>query len=87
MKKENENEGTIIKYKKPKATLLHSSPLSLGELSGRVCYNSFDLSENELVRDFESNPDGFTNNLSKLGDIEESKLLDKLFNVYFHEHF
>ena len=80
-----EKQRTKIKYKKPKATLLHSSPLSLGELSGRVCYNSFNLSENELVKDFENNPSNFVNNLPKLGDIEESKLLDKLFNVYFHE--
>ena len=80
-----EKQRTKIKYKKPKATLLHSSPLSLGELSGRVCYNSFNLSENELVKDFENNPSEFVNNLPKLGDIEESKLLDKLFNVYFHE--
>ena len=85
MEKEKDTQITKIKYKKPKATLLHSSPLSLGELSGRVCYNSFDLSENKLVKDFENNTDEFTNNLSKLGDIEESKLLDKLFNVYFHE--
>ena len=74
-----------IEYKKPKATLLHSSPLSLGEISGRVCYNSFSLSENELINEFERNPEEFVNNLSKLGDIKESKLLDKLFNVYFHE--
>lgn len=72
-------------YKKPKATLLHASPLSIGEIAGRICYDSFSLSEHELVRNFEENPKEFINNLSTLGDIESSKLLDKLFNVYFHE--
>ena len=30
-----------MEYKKPKATLLHATPLSIGEVSARICYNSF----------------------------------------------
>jgi thymidylate synthase (FAD) len=79
-------KGEIIEqYKKPKARLLHASPLILGEIGGRVCYNSFDLSENELVNLFKKEPDKFLEELSKNKDIDHSDLLDKLFNVYFHE--
>ena len=67
----------MIKYKKPKATLLHASPLSLGEIGGRVCYDSFHMSENAQIKYFKE-----TKELGE--DIEESKLVDTLVNVHFH---
>lgn len=74
-----------MQYKKPKATLLYASPLATGEIAGRICYNSFNLSENRLVQEFSSDPEGFIKNLETMGDIESSELLDTLINVYFHE--
>lgn len=66
-------------YKKPKATLLHATPLAISEIAGRVCYDSFQLSENEGIKEFKQ-----TLSLPT-PDIEESKLIDNLVNVYFHE--
>ena len=74
-----------MEYKKPKATLLSASPLVIGEIAGRVCYDSFDLSENELVHTFRDNPEYLAELLEKGYDIKDSKLLDKLINVFFHE--
>lgn len=67
-----------MEYKKPKAYLLHAAPLNLGEVGGRVCYNSFELSEHEQIRNFLKTKD--------IGEpIESSKLLDKLVWVHHHE--
>ena len=68
-----------MNYKKPKATLLHATPLAISEIAGRVCYDSFQLSENEGIKEFKQ-----TLSLPT-PDIEESKLIDNLVNVYFHE--
>lgn len=74
-----------MEYKQPKATLLHASPIAIGEIAGRVCYHSFELSENPLVKNFADNPQQFADLLKEGQDIEESKLLDTLINVFFHE--
>ena len=68
----------MIKYKKPKATLLSASPLNIGEVSGRVCYDSFSMSENEDIQKFPE-----TKELG--GNIYSSELLQKLTWVHFHE--
>ncbi len=73
-----------MQYKKPKVTLLHSSPLAIGEIASRICYDSFELSENSIVKDFRDSPEGIAKRLDSGEDINDSKLLDKLINVYFH---
>jgi len=65
-----------MNYKKPKAYLLHATPISLGEVAGRCCYNSFHLSEDESIRKFKVT--------KKVDDIESSELLKKL--VFAHQH-
>ena len=64
-----------MEYKKPKVQLLHATPLWVSEGAGRVCYNSFDMSENEQMKAF---PNVET-------DIESSELLEKLSWVHHHE--
>jgi thymidylate synthase (FAD) len=64
-----------IAYTHPIVTLLHASPLVNAELAGRTCYNSFENSEHEQVRNF---------NGESIEDIEHSDLLDSLCHVYHH---
>ena len=64
-------------YKKPKATLLHATPLSIGECAARVCYNSFDLATEQTIKDFKTN--------LSVEDIESSDLLNKLTWTHHHE--
>lgn len=67
-----------IQYKKPVVTLLHATPLWIAELAGRSCYDSFELSENQCVKDFPQTLAVPTE------DVQDSKLVDKLVNVAFH---
>jgi len=64
-----------IEYELPTATLLHATPLVNAELAGRTCYNSFDKSEHESVREFNGN---------HIDDVEHSDLMDSLCHVYHH---
>lgn len=64
-----------ILYKLPKVTILQQSPLLVAEYAGRVCYNSFENSEHEVIR----NKD--TSNL----EAEHSVLMDSLSWVHHHE--
>ena len=66
-------------YKKPIAHLLHASPLSLGEISARVCYDSFSLSEHSDINTFPQ-----TLALPST-DINSSEVLHKLVWTHFHE--
>lgn len=69
----------MIEYKKPEVVLMYASPLWIAEVAGRVCYNSFGLSENEAVKVFP-----ITKSIPST-DIDTSELVDKLVNVHFHE--
>ena len=39
-----------IEYEKPKVTLLQQSGLGVAEIAARTCYDSFENSENECVK-------------------------------------
>ena len=69
-----------MNYKKPNAYLLHATPLEIAEVSGRVCYNSFGLSEHDIIRNFPSTK----NAVNPVDKIEHSELLDKLSWVHHH---
>ena len=72
-----------ISYYKPKVTLLKESGIGVSEVAGRVCYDSFHLSENEQIRNF---PTAIANNVYN-GDadcIDSSELLDRLSWVNHH---
>jgi thymidylate synthase (FAD) len=72
----NKNKGKqMIKYKNPKIKLLNYSGIGVAEYAARTCYDSFDKSENQAIRE---------KNIYDLKDIENSKLLYNLAWVHFH---
>jgi hypothetical protein len=73
----------IVAHKTPKATLLYCTPLAVAEIGGRVCYDSFESSENSVIKFFKQNPEHFIHT-TKDEDILSSDLLYKLAHVHFH---
>jgi len=80
-----------ITYKKPEAHLLYASRLGIAEVAARTAYASYESSENEDIKTFghllsidETDNTQFEKVKHGLLDIEESKLVDNLINVYFH---
>lgn len=63
-------------YKEAKVNILQYTPLAVAEIAGRVCYDSFDKSDNEEMMNYEFG--------KEIPDIEESALLEKLSHVFFH---
>lgn len=84
-----------ITYKLPQVHLIHKTPLFMSEFAARTCYDSFDKSEHETVKELnELLNSNDINEISKTTIIEEaeneinaegSKLLHQLSHVYFHE--
>ncbi|HHS93604.1 MAG TPA: FAD-dependent thymidylate synthase [Campylobacterales bacterium] len=68
-----------IEYEKPKVTLLQHSGLGVAEIAARTCYDSFENSENECVKNamVELDTDAINN-------IEDSELLSNLAWVHHH---
>jgi len=73
-----------IEYTLPTVTLLNESGLGVAELAARTCYDSFENSENECIREFEKDNQSGATNLEVINNIEDSKLLDDLAWTYFH---
>ena len=72
-----------IKYTKPKVVLLQDTGIGVAETAARTCYDSFENSENSVVKEIEHQlPD--TKMVGELNAIEDSKLLDDLAWTYFH---
>ena len=68
-----------IEYEKPKVTLLQQSGLGVAEIAARTCYDSFDNSENECVKNAMKNLD-----TDAINDIDDSDLLANLAWVHHH---
>jgi thymidylate synthase (FAD) len=68
-----------LKYKTPQVYLLQASPLFVSEVAARICYNSFEASEHDSIRNFKQ-----THTVPEK-DIEDSTLLEKLCWAYQHE--
>ena len=66
------------KTKKPKVTILHTSPIWVAEYAGRTAYNSFNKSENIQIQERDIKT-------LKTDDIDSSELLNQLSWVYHHE--
>ena len=72
-----------IDYSKPEVVLLQDTGIGVAEAAARTCYDSFENSENEVIKSLESTlPD--ENMCEELNGIEESALLDDLAWTYFH---
>ena len=68
-----------IEYEKPKVTLLQESGLGVAEIAARTCYDSFDNSENECVKNAMTSMD-----TDAINAIEDSDLLSNLAWVHHH---
>ena len=68
-----------IEYEKPKVTLLQESGLGVAEISARTCYDSFENSENESVKNAMVEMDR-----DAINSIENSELLSNLAWVHHH---
>jgi len=68
-----------IEYEKPKVTLLQQSGLGVAEIAARTCYDSFENSENECVKNAMIDLD-----IDAVNNIEDSDLLSNLAWVHHH---
>ena len=78
-----------IEYKIPKVYLLDYTDLFVSEFNARTCYNSFDKSEHDeikqLIENIKNNEEEIIpENVQKINE-RGSKLLYQLSHVYFHE--
>jgi thymidylate synthase (FAD) len=72
-----------IKYSQPKVVLLQDTGIGVAEAAARTCYDSFENSENEVIKYIETNmPDDEM--CDDINEIEESNLLNDLAWTYFH---
>ena len=68
-----------IDYKLPKVTLLQESGLGVAEIAARTCYDSFENSEHDSIKNAMSDM-----NLAEINAIEDSELLRNLAWVHHH---
>lgn len=68
-----------IEYAKPKVTLLQESGLGVAEIAARTCYDSFENSENDCVKNAMTTLD-----TEAINNIENSDLLSNLAWVHHH---
>ena len=80
-----------IEYEKPTAILLQDSGVGVAEYAARTCYDSFENSENECVKEFnrlieveEPNEYIFAHTKNDLNRIDSSDLLSSLAWVHHH---
>jgi len=68
-----------LAYVRPKVTLLQESGLGVAEIAARTCYDSFESSENEAIRNAMQNLD-----IDAINAIADSDLLNNLAWVHHH---
>lgn len=72
-----------IEYTKPEVVLLQDTGIGVAEAAARTCYDSFENSENEIIKNIEHTmPDNSM--CDAINGIEDSNLLDDLAWTYFH---
>jgi len=72
-----------IKYSKPEVVLLQDTGIGVSETAARTCYDSFDNSENGVIKHIKTNmPD--SGMCDDINEIEDSSLLSDLAWTYFH---
>jgi len=72
-----------IEYSKPEVVLLQETGIGVAEAAARTCYDSFENSENDVIKNIE---DVMPNKemCYKINAIEDSALLEDLAWTYFH---
>ena len=72
-----------IEYTKPEVVLVQDTGIGVAESAARTCYDSFSVSENEVIKNIETQmPD--SDMCDEIKNIEDSELLDNLAWTYFH---
>jgi len=69
-----------IKYSLPEVFLLQETGIGVPEIAARTCYDSFENSENEVIKNFDSS----NFDRDDVNDIEYSSLLNDLAWTHFH---
>ncbi|MBL4730192.1 MAG: FAD-dependent thymidylate synthase [Sulfurimonas sp.] len=72
-----------IEYSKPEVVLLQDTGIGVAEAAARTCYDSFENSENEVIKSIEFTMPNDSMRDS-INEIEDSSLLDDLAWTYFH---
>ncbi|NOR54844.1 MAG: FAD-dependent thymidylate synthase [Sulfurovum sp.] len=73
-----------IEYEKPKVTLLQESGLGVAEIAARTCYDSFENSENDCVKNAMQANAQDRMDTDAINNIENSDLLSSLAWVHHH---
>ena len=72
-----------IKYSQPEVVLLQDTGIGVSEAAARTCYDSFENSENEVIKYIENNMPS-DEMCDDINSIEDSSLLNDLAWTYFH---
>lgn len=72
-----------IKYSKPEVVLLQDTGIGVAEAAARTCYDSFENSENDVIKNIEHQMPN-DSMCDDLNAIDDSNLLDDLAWTYFH---
>lgn len=72
-----------IKYSLPEVVLLQDTGIGVAEAAARTCYDSFENSENDVIRYIEDHMPDYEMR-DQINDIEDSTLLKDLAWTYFH---
>ena len=73
-----------ITYSKPEVVLLQETGIGTSEVAARTCYDSFDNSENDCIKDIATLGFPGGTNTDLINNIEHSDLLDTLAWAHFH---
>lgn len=73
-----------IEYEKPKVTLLQHSGLGVAEIAARTCYDSFENSENDCIKNAMEMNNIDEMDIHSINGIDDSALLSKLAWVHHH---
>jgi thymidylate synthase (FAD) len=68
-----------------KATLINDTGIGVSEVACRTCYDSFDKSDNDVIRAFGNDNHNTESFKQEMNSIDDSKLLHDLSWVYHHE--
>jgi len=72
-----------IQYSKPEVVLLQETGIGVAEAAARTCYDSFENSENDVIKNIEHQMPN-ASMCGVLNAIDDSSLLDDLAWTYFH---
>ena len=76
-------EKFSISYSKPTVLLMQDTGIGVAEIAARTCYDSFENSEHDSIKNFDVS-NKLTSNMDLVNSINSSDLLDTLAWTHFH---